>query len=115
MGTPIDPKSLPSEEDTVQQHSWTLPSVNVVESHSIEQEVEQNIWEGFSCYPFYSASFPNFRGNWRSEGASYEIGEHGVDLLHRLLEVNPVKRISAKDALNHRYFDDLAVEEKVIY
>ncbi|KAI4351234.1 hypothetical protein L6164_005610 [Bauhinia variegata] len=32
---------------------------------------------------------------------------HGLDLLSRMLSMDPSKRISAKDALNHPYFDDL--------
>jgi serine/threonine protein kinase len=34
----------------------------------------------------------------------------GVDLLERFLAYSPKDRITAKDALNHPYFDDLDKE-----
>lgn len=36
-----------------------------------------------------------------------QLSEAGVDLLKETLHYDPAKRITAKDALNHRYFDDL--------
>eukprot|EP00897_Mesotaenium_endlicherianum_P003892 jgi/Mesen1/3530/ME000197S02542 len=36
-----------------------------------------------------------------------ELNAHGVDLLQKMLVYEPSKRISAKEALNHPYFDDL--------
>lgn len=36
-----------------------------------------------------------------------DLGEAGVDLLQKMLMYDPAKRISAKDARNHTYFDDL--------
>lgn len=35
------------------------------------------------------------------------LEEEGVDLLERMLQYDPARRISAKDALNHAYFADL--------
>ena len=34
----------------------------------------------------------------------YLINENALDLLNKLLEIDPEKRINAKDALNHQYF-----------
>jgi cyclin-dependent kinase len=36
-----------------------------------------------------------------------ELGEAGVDLLTKMLIYDPAKRITAQDARNHAYFDDL--------
>lgn len=35
------------------------------------------------------------------------LGEEGIDLMKRMMEYDPAKRISAKEALNHPYFADL--------
>jgi serine/threonine protein kinase len=35
------------------------------------------------------------------------IGADGLDLLHKLLEINPEERISAELALHHPFFDSL--------
>jgi serine/threonine protein kinase len=35
------------------------------------------------------------------------LDENGLDLLEKMLKYNPAERISAKQALNHPYFDDL--------
>eukprot|EP00475_Leptophrys_vorax_P032993 TRINITY_DN5153_c0_g1_i2.p1 TRINITY_DN5153_c0_g1~~TRINITY_DN5153_c0_g1_i2.p1 ORF type:complete len:303 (-),score=22.91 TRINITY_DN5153_c0_g1_i2:193-1101(-) len=36
-----------------------------------------------------------------------ELDSHGIDLLEKCLKYDPAQRISAKDALNHQYFDTL--------
>lgn len=36
-----------------------------------------------------------------------ELDENGIDLLKRCLELDPAKRVTAKDAMQHPYFDDL--------
>lgn len=41
-----------------------------------------------------------------------DISEKGFDLLSRLLEYNPEKRITAKEALNHEWFNEFPYEEK---
>jgi cyclin-dependent kinase len=35
------------------------------------------------------------------------LDKHGLDLLSRLLEYDPARRLSAKEALDHPWFDDL--------
>lgn len=36
--------------------------------------------------------------------------ENGVDLLLKMIQLEPSKRISAKEALNHPYFNDVDKE-----
>ena len=36
-----------------------------------------------------------------------ELEAHGIDLLEKMLTYDPALRISAKEAMNHPYFDDL--------
>jgi len=63
-------------------------------------------WPGVSTLPDYKASFPKFRGvalNTCVAGLSPE----GVDLLGAMLVYEPARRISAKRALVHPYFNDM--------
>jgi serine/threonine protein kinase len=43
------------------------------------------------------------------------LDEKGVDLLSRMLQPNPSLRITAKDALEHEYFNDLSEEVRFMY
>lgn len=55
---------------------------------------------------FSQASFPN----WQTMGlknSMKKIEPAGLDLLDQMLVYDPAKRISAKKALLHPYFDDL--------
>ena len=51
---------------------------------------------------------PKIKSRWRLHDA---LGHRGMDLLERLLEPEPQKRISAKDALQHPYFHDSLLDE----
>ena len=57
--------------------------------------------------PFYyppsdNDLFPNFKD------------KDGLDLFHKMMNWNPYKRISIKDALKHSFFDDLRKENDFI-
>jgi len=43
------------------------------------------------------------------------LSEDGIDLLNKMLQPNPKLRISAKDALNHKYFHDIPQVLKNLY
>jgi len=38
-----------------------------------------------------------------------------IDLLHRLLELDPKLRISAIDAMRHSYFDNLRPQDRLTF
>ena len=44
-----------------------------------------------------------------------DLDDEGFDLLMKFLQIDPEKRISAEDALNHPYFNDLDETTKKIY
>jgi serine/threonine protein kinase len=67
-------------------------------------------WRGVSKMTDYRRNMPSFRPQDVSQWAGH-IDETGRDLLLRMLEYDPAKRISAADALRHPYFDDIAAVE----
>jgi len=67
----------------------------------------EETWPGVSALPDFKSTFPK----WKRKNLRELIPglcELGCDLLSRMLEYEPGKRISAKEALRHPYFDDLA-------
>jgi len=63
-------------------------------------------WPGLSALPDFKPTFPQ----WRHKGwvnirnTHAQIGTTGIDLLEQLTCYNPCVRISARSALQHRYF-----------
>lgn len=60
-------------------------------------------WPGVTSFPDYKATFPK----WQREPSSKfvpTLDEAGLDLLDALLEFDPSRRISAKQACVHEYF-----------
>lgn len=66
-----------------------------------------DLWPGVSQLPDFKATFPA----WTTKSLDSQMDGHldslGLDLLDKMLVYDPVKRISAKQALQHPYFDDL--------
>lgn len=63
-------------------------------------------WPGFSALPNTSIAFPN----WPQIGLQRffpSLPADGLELLEAMLEINPHKRIHARDALLHPFFADL--------
>jgi serine/threonine protein kinase len=71
----------------------------------------EETFPGLTEVPAYSATFPR----WQGKDLANFLGvsnPQAVDLIQQMLIYDPVKRISAKAALDHPYFDDLSSEIK---
>ena len=63
-------------------------------------------WPGITKLPEFKLSFPQFKGK-GIESYNKNLEPVALDLLSKMIQLDPCKRISAKAALNHPYFDDL--------
>jgi serine/threonine protein kinase len=66
----------------------------------------EEVWPGVSQLPDYKPVFPR----WRKRNIGLVVptlDPLGVDLLSKMLVYQPSKRISAKAAMEHPWFDDL--------
>ncbi|CAL6046233.1 Kinase [Hexamita inflata] len=63
-------------------------------------------WPGITQLPDYKPSFPKFKGVGLKKALGGNLSEAGLDLMASMLEMDPVKRISCKDALKHPYFQE---------
>ena len=62
----------------------------------------EETWKGVTQLQEYKSTFPAFITQDLTDFVNQKlIGPEGMDLLQRLLKMNPVERISAKSALNH--------------
>ena len=64
--------------------------------------------------PFYSDNALEFKQNIVNQSLKLDdvelwqsVSEEAKDLVNKLLEKDPITRLSAQDALNHPWFDDL--------
>lgn len=63
----------------------------------------ERVWPGVSNLPDYAKHFPQWRPKNLREIIP-ELGEHGIDLLEKLLALDPSKRICSLKSLYHPYF-----------
>ena len=66
----------------------------------------EETWPGITRLPDFKLTFPQFKSKGIKEYNS-NIDEQGLDLLWKMIQIDPAKRISAKRALSHPYFNDL--------
>ena len=66
----------------------------------------EETWPGVSSMPAYKASFPKWKNN-VLRSLVPNMNDQGYELLTYMLKYDPQKRISAKAALLHPYFDGL--------
>jgi len=67
----------------------------------------EDLWPGISTLPDFSENFPK----WEPKDLRTQVPQLdalGVDLLSKMLQYEPSKRINARAALAHAYFNDLA-------
>lgn len=63
-------------------------------------------WPGVEDLPDYKPSFPKWQPQLLTNIIP-QLGDTGINLLSRMLAINPADRISIRDALRHPFFDDL--------
>ena len=66
----------------------------------------ENNWPGITKLPEFKLSFPQFKPKGLNS-CNCNIDHVGMDLLGKMIQLDPCRRISAKQALNHPFFDDL--------
>lgn len=66
------------------------------------------IYPGLVDLPEYKSDFPIYSDHPTVAELVPSLDPTGVDLLETMLQYDPVKRITASDAMKHPYFDDLS-------
>lgn len=67
----------------------------------------EEIWPGVTSLPDYKSTFPCWSVN-QLPNQLKNLSNEGLDLVQKMLIYDPVHRISAKDVLEHPYFDGFA-------
>jgi serine/threonine protein kinase len=67
---------------------------------------------GYKAFPYFDQDFPYWKGyglrNYiNKRHYVIQMDDVAFDLLQKMLTIDPVKRITCKEALNHPYFDDV--------
>eukprot|EP00698_Gefionella_okellyi_P023450 TRINITY_DN8022_c0_g1_i1.p1 TRINITY_DN8022_c0_g1~~TRINITY_DN8022_c0_g1_i1.p1 ORF type:complete len:236 (+),score=18.04 TRINITY_DN8022_c0_g1_i1:342-1049(+) len=72
---------------------------------------DESMWPGVTSLPNWNAQFPKWHQRHVRDFASCLLDEDGLDLLSKLLAMDPLQRISAKEALAHPYFRAMRAQE----
>lgn len=68
------------------------------------------VWPGVTELQDWNTAFPTWYKSPFAASVTEQLDENGLDLLELFLQYDPRERITAKDSLNHPYFDDLNKE-----
>jgi serine/threonine protein kinase len=63
-------------------------------------------WPGITKLPNFKMTFPQFSPKGLNSYCS-NLNDEGIDLLQKMIHFDPSRRISARAALNHQFFNDL--------
>jgi cyclin-dependent kinase 1 len=70
----------------------------------------EEMWAGVNQLQDWNTAFPKWRKVPFAKNVTDHLDHLGLDLLERFLAYSPKDRITAKESLNHPYFDDLDKE-----
>ena len=66
---------------------------------------------GYKAFPYYNKDYPFWTGKglekYIREKTKVDIDDNAIDLLKKMLDIDPVKRISCKEALRHKFFENM--------
>jgi len=68
---------------------------------------DENVWPGVGSLPDYKDTFPKWRPVPLADICPH-LDPLGLDLLGKMLVYDPQLRITARSALQHAYFHDIA-------
>ncbi|CAN6903674.1 unnamed protein product [Brassica oleracea] len=68
----------------------------------------EDTWPGVTSLPDYKSAFPKWKPT-ELESFVPNLDPNGIDLLSKMLLMDPTKRINARAALEHDYFKDIGV------
>ncbi|KAJ2035299.1 hypothetical protein GGI08_008804, partial [Coemansia sp. S2] len=104
MGTPIDTLTGTLAQQQQQQLQQQQPMMMGL--GAVNDDYARRAWPGCTQLPEWKSNAPIY-ASVPLEPLLPKLSAKGIDLLRRLLEYAPEKRISAEQALLHPYFDEL--------
>lgn len=116
----------PPRRDGTNHHSlmhWSKSQLTVVHARAGDSEIDQlfrifrilgtpneSSWPGVTEMPDYKPTFPKWQPK-SLETHLPHLSPDGKNLIAAMLVLNPTKRVSAFEALNHRYFLNVSIQK----